>query len=194
MKSIPNTESDRERWDRKYAAGEGPAHYEPYQFLIDSAHLLSGDRALDVACGFGRNSFYLASLGYQVDAVDISSVGLARAQTEARRRGLQINFLQADLSHWWVPPARYDLIIVFYYLNRELMPQLTAGLRPGGLLFQANRNQHFLATRPGFDPDYLLEPGELHRMARDAGLEVIYCADGIPGTEHNSQLIARQPD
>ena len=103
MKSIPRTESDQERWDRKYAAGEGPAHYEPCRFLADNAHLLGGGRALDVACGFGGNAFYLASLGYQVDAVDISSVGLARAQAEARRRGLQIHFLQADLGRWWVP-------------------------------------------------------------------------------------------
>ena len=193
MKSIPRTESDQERWDRKYAAGEGPAHYEPCRFLADNAHLLGGGRALDVACGFGGNAFYLASLGYQVDAVDISSVGLARAQAEARRRGLQILFLQADLGRWWVPPALYDLILVFYYLNRELMPQLAAGLRPGGLLFQANRNQHFLAMRPSFDPEYLLEPGELQGMALDAGLQVLRCTDGIPGAEHNSQLIARRP-
>jgi 2-polyprenyl-3-methyl-5-hydroxy-6-metoxy-1,4-benzoquinol methylase len=190
-------ESDRQRWDRKYAAGEGPAHFEPKPFLVQHHHLSGGGRALDVACGFGGNALYLASLGYQVDAVDASGFALSQARAEAVRRGLQINLIQADLSRWWVPPARYDLILVFYYLNRVLMPALAAGLRPGGLLFQANRNARFLVVRPGFDPDYLLQPGELGRQARAAGLEVVYDSDKVSvreaGQDHDSRLIARKP-
>mgnify|MGYP001606565180 FL=1 len=190
-------ESDRQRWDRKYAAGEGPAHFEPKPFLTQHHHLLGEGRALDVACGFGGNALYLASLGYQVDAVDASGFALTQARAEAARNGLQMNVIQADLSRWWVPPARYDLILVFYYLNRALMPFLAAGLRSGGLLFQANRNARFLAVRPGFDPEYLLQPGELGRLARAAGLEVVYESDELPVTEagqdHDSRLIARKP-
>jgi tellurite methyltransferase len=186
-------ESDRERWDRKYAAGEGPAHFEPRRLLIQHRHLLTRGRALDVACGFGGNALYLAARGYQVDAVDASGVALDQARTEAVRRGLQISFFQADLTRWWVPPEHYDLIAVFYYLNRVLMPQLAAGLRPGGLLFQANRNRQFLAIRPGFNRDYSLKPGELRRLALEAGLEVLLYSDGKPGEEHNSQLIAQRP-
>lgn len=190
-------ESDRQRWDRKYAAGEGPAHFEPKSFLVEHRHLLAGGRALDVACGFGGNALYLASLGYRVDAVDASGVALARASAEARRRGLRINFVQADLSRWWVPPACYDLIVVFHYLNRALMPALAAGLRPRGLLIEANRNLRFLAVRPAFDPGYLLQPGELGRLAQDAGLEVIHdsdrSSDKRAGDDHDSRLIARKP-
>lgn len=185
-------ESDRKRWDRKYAAGEGPAHFEPSRFLTDNLHWLSGGRALDVACGFGGNSLYLASLGYQVDAVDVSLVGLTRAREEAARRNLAIHFIQADLARWWTLPATYDLILVFFYLNRGLMPQLAAALRPGGLLLQANRNRRYLATRPDFDPDYLLEPGELQRLAEQAGLHVIWASDGPPGGDGTSQIIARR--
>jgi SAM-dependent methyltransferase len=185
--------SDRERWDRKYTAGEGPAHFRPKRFLTEHRHLLGGGRALDVACGFGGNALYLASLGYQVDAVDVSSVAMARARAEALRRDLVLNLIQADLSHWRVPAARYDLIVVFYYLNRDLMPQVAAGLCPGGLLFQANRNRRFLSLRPDFDPGYLLEPGELRRLACAAGLDVRTYADGAPGEVHNSYLIAQKP-
>jgi tellurite methyltransferase len=186
-------ESDRERWDRKYAVGEGPAHFRPNLLLTENRHLLTGGRALDVACGFGANALYLASLGYWVDAVDVSGVGLAQAQAEARRRDLQINLVQADLARWRVPPARYDVIVVFYYLDPALMAGLAAGLRPGGLLFQANRNVRFLAVRPGFDPAYLVELDGLRRSVRDAGLEVLYHADGTPVEPHVSQLIARRP-
>jgi len=189
------SESDRERWNRKYAAGEGPAHFEPKEFLLERADLLAGGRALDVACGFGGNALYLAALGYHVDGVDISEVGLTQAHDAARERGLQnkIQFIQADIDRWWVPPARYDLILVFFYLNRGLMPRLAQGLRPGGLLFEANRNRRLLQTRPGFDPDYLLELGELRQMALDAGLEVIYFADGTPERDSDARLIARAP-
>jgi tellurite methyltransferase len=186
-------ESDRERWDRKYAAGEGPAHFEPKPFLAEHRHLLEGGRALDIACGFGGAALYLASLGYRVDAVDVSIVGLTRAQAEASRRKLRINFVQADLTRWTVALPRYDLIVVLYYLNRDLMPRLVAGLLPGGLLFQATRNVRYLSIRPDFDPAFLLELGELFQFATNAGLEILHCTDGIAGEDHVSQLIARQP-
>lgn len=187
------TESDREHWDRKYAAGEGPAHFRPNRLLTENRGLLTGGRALDVACGFGGNALYLASLGYQVDAVDVSSVALARAQGEATRRALQIGFLQCDLARCWIPPSHYDLIVVFFYLNRELMPILSAALRPGGLLFQANRNKRFLEIRPDFNSGYLLELGELQRLASVAGLEILYSTDSPAEGFHDSQIIARRP-
>jgi 2-polyprenyl-3-methyl-5-hydroxy-6-metoxy-1,4-benzoquinol methylase len=193
MTSRSKDESDRERWDRKYAAGEGPTHFRPNSLLVQNQQLLRNGRALDVACGFGGNALLLARRGFQVEAVDISAVGLARARSEAIRRDLEIDWVQADLARWWIPPGRYDVILVFYYLNRELAPHLAGGLRPGGYLFQANRNKAFLSVRPDFDPDYLLEPGELAEMARKAGLEVVHYARTPPGESHNSQLIARKP-
>jgi tellurite methyltransferase len=187
------TESDQARWDRKFASGEGPAHFEPNQFLVENRHLLTGERALDMACGFGGNALYVAGLGYRVDAVDVSGVALLRAKGEAARRALRIRWVQADLNRWWVPLARYDLILVFFYLNRDLMQPIAAALRPGGLLFQANRNKRFVAVRPDFDPDYLLEPGELCTLARDAGLEILHYGEVPPERAHDSQLIARKP-
>ena len=182
--------SDWERWDRKYAAGEGPAHFEPKRFLTEYRHLLTGGRALDVACGFGGTALYLASLGYRVDALDVSRFGLAQAQAEAARRDLHINFAQVDLTRWNVPSSRYDLVAVFNYLNRDLMPRLATALRPGGLLFQTARNTRYLSTRPDFDPAYLLKLGELARFAANNGLEILHCVDGTPGEAHASQLIA----
>ena len=187
------TESDRERWDRKYAAGEGPAHFRPNRLLIENRDLLTGGRALDLACGFGGNALYLASLGYRVDAVDVSAVALARAQREAKRRALQVNFLQCDMARCWLLPSHYDLIVVFFYLNRKLMPLLSTALRPGGLLFQANHDKRFLEIRPDFNPGYLLDPGELYRLASVTGLEILYYADSPADELQDSQIIARRP-
>lgn len=191
-KRIGTAQSDRERWDRKYGAGRGPAHFRPNQLLTGNRHLLTGGRALDVACGFGGNALYLASEGYQVDGVDASGVALAQAQAEAERRILTLRLVQADLARWWVPPDRYDLIGVFNYLNRGLEPVLAAGLRPGGLLFQAGRNRHFLAVRPDFDAAFLWEPGELLHLATGLGLDVLHHSDGTPDDPHAVHLIARR--
>jgi tellurite methyltransferase len=190
---VTSTESDRARWDRKFSAGEGPTHFEPNPLLTEHRTLLTGGRALDAACGFGGSALYLARLRYQVDAVDASSVGLAHAQAEARQRGLTIRFVQADLARWQVPANCYDLVTIFHYLNREFVGRAAAGLRPGGLWFEANRNVHFLDERPGFNPDYLLQPGELRRLALDAGLEILHYTEGVPGEAHLTQLIARRP-
>lgn len=187
--------TDRERWNRKYARGEGPAHFEPKDFLTAHAGLLTGGRALDVACGFGGNTLFLAAQGYHVDAVDVSEVALRQAWDEAGRRGLQgqIHLIQANLDRWWVPAARYDLLLVFYYLNRDLWPDLFAGLRPGGLLLEAHRNRRLIRGRPDFDPGYLLEVGELHGRAQEAGLEILHYAEGTPERDYDVQLIARRP-
>jgi SAM-dependent methyltransferase len=209
MNAKERAESDRERWNRKYADRQGPAHFRPSHLLVEHRHLIaemarhaslpdggppSVPRALDVACGFGGNALYLASTGFQVDAVDISGVALAQLQAEAARRGLRLRLrlVQADLTRWWVPPSHYDLIIVTYYLNRDLMPQLSRGLCPGGLLFVETHNIRFLLVRPDFDPAFLLRPGELCQFARDTEMQVIQLADD--GSEaRTSQLVALRP-
>lgn len=196
------TKSDRARWNRKYGRGEGPAHFKPQGLLVEQVSLLrqaarlpAGGLALDVACGFGGNALYLAAQGYTVDAVDVSEVALAAASAEAQRLGLRdrVRLVQADLGRWRVPPERYDLIVVFFYLDRDLMPRLAGGLRPGGILIQANRNWRLLDVRPDFSPDYLLDAGELCRLADAARLEVIYCVDGTAERDSDSFLIARRP-
>ena len=116
-----NAETDRQRWERKYRAGKGPAHFEPQPLLREHRHLLKGGWALEIACGFGGSALYLASLGYRVDAVDISGFGLAQAQQEARRRDLQINFVQADLTQtdWpeYLSEGCFDIILAFAVLH-----------------------------------------------------------------------------
>jgi tellurite methyltransferase len=95
-------------------------------------------RALDVGCGTGRNALFLASSGYRVDAVDISPVGIDRAQSTAGARGLDIRFVAADLEAGL--PAElgltreYELIVMVRYVNIPLLRQLATRLAPGGTL------------------------------------------------------------
>ena len=92
------TAADRDKWDRRYDDGAYRDRSHPTRLL--EAH--SGDfpigRALDVACGAGRNALYLASLGFEVDAIDISEVALDRARESARGSSLRVEFRNADLT------------------------------------------------------------------------------------------------
>ena len=185
--------TDRERWDARYAERAQQPYPPPDDWLTEHRELLAGRgrRALDLACGWGQNALWLAEQGYEVDAVDISGVALARGREEAARRGLRVRFIQADLDDYRLPVAAYDLIVVFYYLERRLIPDLRAALRPGGLLVYETFNQAIRTLRPEIQPRYLLEAGELQRLF--AGWEMLDHHDGRPGKEMASGIVARRP-
>lgn len=128
---------DKQKWDQRHAEGDHPHGADPSEWLLRAlamAHIDNGAgrRALDVACGTGRNALYLAGLGFEVDAVDISPVGLALAKSLAQKRGLVVNWLEADLELSFDPPGTYDLIVMFHYVNMPLLQNLIGHLKPGG--------------------------------------------------------------
>jgi SAM-dependent methyltransferase len=153
-------DEDRKRWDEKWAQ-MGADHLTPAPLLVRYTDQLNGGRALDLACGVGRNALWLAAHGYTVDAIDISPVGLALGRAEAKRRGLTINFVKADLDDYVLPIATYDLVAVFRFLNRRLLPAIGDALRPGGWLFYESLDLRYLELKPDTLRDYLLTPGEL---------------------------------
>ena len=130
------SDEDRQRWDQRYTQGAFADRDHPSEILARTCtdgtlpvveNALRVPRALDVACGAGRNARYLAGLGYAVDAVDISAVALARGRDLAARAGLTVNWLEADLesaASGWLPGATYDLIVVIRYLNLPLVSEL----------------------------------------------------------------------
>jgi SAM-dependent methyltransferase len=126
-----------------------------------------GGTALDVAGGAGRHAIWLAERRWAVTLLDISEVGIAKARREAGRRRVPLDFIAADAAEWNFGRARYDLILVFYYLERALFPRLTRALRPGGLLVYKT----YTAEQPKFGrgpthPMHFLASGELLRVFR----------------------------
>ena len=92
-------------------------------------------RALDLACGAGREAVYLAWAGYEVDAVDVLPDALARAQDLARRCGVRLSTIQQDLKRSPALPAeRYDMVIVCRFLHRPLLPAIGRSVAAGGFI------------------------------------------------------------
>jgi tellurite methyltransferase len=159
-------ENDRIKWDDRYA-GEGLAMGEaPSCFLKEQLALIvsccPGRAALDLACGEGRNSIFLARHGFQVTGVDISPAGLAKGRARAAAESLVIDFRQADLETYRFT-ATYDLIININFLLRELIPPAVAALNPGGLfLFESILDSPNLLGH--HTRRFLLQPGELRQL------------------------------
>ena len=77
---------DKEKWNAKYGSSACLTGREPGDWLVDHADLLDGrGKALDIAMGEGRNTLFAASLGYDAWGVNISEVGISRAEALARR-------------------------------------------------------------------------------------------------------------
>lgn len=153
------------RWDARFPTEDPEVWKRPSAFLVQCMPLLSGGRALDVACGPARNAVFLAERGYVVDGVDNSREGLLMAREFIGRRAIPVNLVFADLSRYAVRPGRYDLVINFFYLDRELVPSLVAGIKPGGyLIFESftSDNRRFAPLK---DPAHYLAPNELLGLA-----------------------------
>jgi 2-polyprenyl-3-methyl-5-hydroxy-6-metoxy-1,4-benzoquinol methylase len=135
--------------------------------IIESDRAIAPAKVLDIACGQGRNALFLAARGFQVTAIDISTVGLEEARAQAGKQRLAVVWQQADLADVRLDFAEYDLIVNINYLQRSLIPQLKSALKPGGhLIFDT-----FLIDQKNFghptNPDYLLKHNELLEHFRD---------------------------
>ncbi|MDX1512785.1 MAG: class I SAM-dependent methyltransferase [Gammaproteobacteria bacterium] len=180
------------RWNRKYLAASAPDYTEVDELLGTHAALLTGGgRALDIACGAGANAIFAASRGYAVLGVDGSIEGLRIARRRARAQGLTLQLVNADLDRFGPPPRRFDLIMVFRYLNRALFGPIEQALRPEGFLFFKTFNRNLLQRKPGFNQDYLLSPGEL--VTRFRALECIDTNDTQENDATQSWWVGRKP-
>lgn len=125
-------------WDERYASDEYAFGTEPNDFLRAEAGRIARGKVLCMADGEGRNGVYLAGLGHAVLSVDLSSVGLQKAEKLAAERGVQIETRVADLSEWPIEAGYWDGIVsVFCHMPSALRAQLhqrvVAGLKPGGV-------------------------------------------------------------
>jgi tellurite methyltransferase len=186
-----------ERWNERYAQGFEPFPDAPAPWLVAHRDLLTGGgRALDVACGDGRNALYLAGLGYAVDAIDASDVAVDALRGAAHERGLAITPRVVDLEREPLPAGPYDVVVTMNFLQRDLFGPLQDALAPGGLLVYETLGQaHVTELGRSFNPAYLLDAGELLR-AFDR-LDVVDHFEGLaerPGGPRGiGAIVARRP-
>jgi SAM-dependent methyltransferase len=121
----------------------------PSELLEKYIYLASKGNALDIACGNGRNSRFLAQKGFQVDAVDISDTAINHLAGKDPR----INGICQDMDTWQIPQDLYQVIVNIRYMDRRLFSMIQKGLKPGGVLIF----ESFIDEKK----EYCLEPNEL---------------------------------
>lgn len=171
-----------EQWNERYRAGE-QLFDAPVPLVVKFAGAVRG-RALDLACGSGRNALYLAELGWHVTAVDGSPVALEVLGARARERGLKIDTRIADLERgeFQIASDTYDLILDCYYLQRDLFATMQAGVPPGGMIISIVH----LADADGTPKRAY--PGELRKYFE--GWKILHYREGQPGESCHQRAVA----
>lgn len=153
----------QEKWDAIYSKREiSPS---PALVLQQNHHLLPVcGVALDLACGQGGNALLLAEMGLDTSAYDISSVAISQLQQVAGSKGLKINTQVRDVLADPLEKNSLDVLVVSYFLDRDLCPYLIDALKPGGLLFYQTYCQEKVEPTGPNNPEFLLKDNELLQL------------------------------
>lgn len=187
-------EADRIKWNERFGSENSFLGERPSPFLASEMERLlrqvPGRRALDIACGEGRNSIFLARHGFRVTGIDISDVGIAKAVCKARAEGMEINFRRMDLEGWQTD-GLYDLLLNFNFLLRPLIPEEVRALAPGGLLlFDTILESPRLPAN--HNPDFFLRYGELERTFQAFEGEILFSEEIREGETPTARLLFRK--
>jgi len=190
-------ESEREKWNRKFSEGSPPA-VEPDSFLIEAnAHYVApafsnGGRVLDIAGGLGRHALFYARKGWQATLIDISEVATQRVAEISEKQKLSLTIYTADLDEfrWKQWREQFDLLLVFFYLQRQLFPALIDLLHPGGLLvYKTHLRSETNSSSAASSPQHVLEPGELQRAF--AVMDILHYRERL-NERSTAELVARK--
>jgi rhodanese-related sulfurtransferase len=165
----------------------------PSDWLLANADLLpNGGTVLDVACGRGRHALLLASAGFRVRAIDADASRIEVLRTLADRWHLDVDAAVVDLEHGPPVMARgsSDVVLVFNYLHRRLMPAIVDAVAPGGLLFYETFTVDQAPRGRPTNPAHLLQHDELPQLV--APLAVIRARNGEVWGRMMAGVVARR--
>lgn len=193
------------KFDRLRAAHHAQtADPVPSHFVSQQLHRLPKGRVLDVACGSGRHSLFLAAHGFEVEAIDRDHESLAKlSATVAQRHLSHFTVKQVDLERITderpeFPANTYDAIVVCFYLHRPLFPWLVEALKPNGvLLYETFTIENYVRYRHPRRWEFCLAQNELLRLT--SSLRVLSYDEGEHeggpgmGSVFTAQLVAQKP-
>jgi SAM-dependent methyltransferase len=183
-------------WDKRYRLREHAAsdlEAGPTPLLIETAATLKPGRALDLACGAGRNALWLAERGWEVTAVDGARTAIEILRRRAVDQHLKIDAIVADLEkdEFDIGSSRWELVTKLYYLQRNLFEPAKRGIAPGGILISIVH-----LNEPGEeDGPYRLRPGQLEQYF--SGWEILHLREGKANDSAHrravAEIVARRP-
>jgi SAM-dependent methyltransferase len=170
----------RDAWNARYSAAELVWGAAPNRFLeAELGDLPPGGRALDLACGQGRNAIWLAARGWEVTAVDYSDAAIDRARRLAASERVEVEWICADVTGYEPAAGAFRLVVILYLQipgeeRRRVLEHAASALAPGGRLLVIGHARRNLTQGTGGprDPDLLLDPEEVAAEIAELGLRV----------------------
>ncbi len=170
---------DRNDWNRRYAGEELVWTAQANRFLVAEASGLTPGRALDVACGEGRNAVWLAERGWRITGVDFSDVAIEKARGLSAARGVEGEWIAADLLEYRPEPLAFDLVLVFYVQlpaeqRRPILRAAAGAVSVGGTFLLVAHDSDNLADGYGGpqDPRLLYTAADVVADLDGSGLRV----------------------
>jgi len=185
---------DAGRWNARYQQGWHSNESKPREVLSRAAQLFQpGSLVLDLAMGMGTNAHWLLQNGFRVVGVDVSSV----AVQSAKHQNQNLMAFVGDLSEFHFPPAAFSAVINFYFLDRNVLSNLSQILIPKGFAVIETLTADMLKIRPELPGEFLLQAGELRDLF--SGWIEHYYFEGWRDSEHGGKkaiasIIAQLPD
>ena len=191
-------------WDERYSASEQIWSGQPNGSLVSQVAHLEAGRALDVGCGEGADVVWLAAAGWEVTALDVSSVALERAQVHAADAGTTVTWVHGGFVEAGLPAGAFDLVSAQYPVLRRTPDDvaehaLVDAVAPGGTLLVVHHSPADMAhaREQGWDPDDYVFPGDVARVLGDDW--VVEVEGMLPrevplsggGTHHTDDVVLR---
>ncbi len=158
-------QKDKEKWDKKY--NETPRLMKdrtPSPKVVEAIKYTRGKKALEIACGTGRNSIFLAENGFEVEAFDISEVAINHLKKQNIKN---LTAIQKDLENFNIEKNSFDLIVQTNYLDRKIFPNLKEALKKDGIIVIETYMNHEENEKPPSNPLFLLNENELKEIFSD---------------------------
>ena len=169
-----------QKWNSRYREREVESR-EVSEVLKENRHLLpNSGKALEIACGLGANALFLYEQGLEIDAWDISPVAIDKLKQFCNQQNIAVNCEVRDVCSEPLPTESYDVIVVSYFLERELAPDIICALRPGGLLFYQTHIRDKVDDSGPANSDFLLARNELLGLFSDLTI-LVYREEGRVG-------------
>ena len=199
----------RETWDARFSSDEYIFGTEPNVWLAQHADLFKpGMRVLAVADGEGRNSVWMAQQGLQVDAFDISPVGIEKAKKLAQQQGVEVNFSIHGVEDYPWTTGDYDAVVAIFIqfadpdTRATLFKRMKSALKPDGVILLQGYTPKQLEYKTGGPPNlsHLYTEDLLQDAFGDLDVSELTSYEQVltEGTQHHGQsaligLVARRP-
>ena len=190
-------------WDERYDGVDQMWSGVPNHALMHEVSTLRPGRAVDVGCGEGADAIWLASIGWEVTALDVAQVALDRARARAIEAGVTVNWLHAGLLDAHLDAGGFDLVSAQYPALRRTADDaaersLIKAVAPGGTLLVVHHDlsDPTHALEDGFDPDEWVGPRDVARaLGSDWQVEIDEVRERIitggAGSHHTHDVVLR---